>query len=51
MAANEHTRPRTRRTDGPRPGEIVWDDALGWGIVVGTEGDAEDLRATAFLPV
>ncbi len=40
MAASEHTRPRTRRTDQPRRGEIVWDDALGWGIVVeaGDEG-------------
>ncbi len=37
MATGKHARPSTRRTSSPRPGELVWDDAFGWGIVVETE--------------
>ena len=38
MADKQAPHPRTRRTLELQEGDIVWADAKGWGIVVGTDG-------------
>ena len=38
MADKQAPHPRTRRTLELQAGDIVWDDARGWGIVVGIDG-------------
>ena len=37
MSDKQKTRPRTRKTLDLLEGDIVWDDAKGWGIVLGTD--------------